>query len=77
MNVSDLEGLTILVSNYELENVEENEQELAVTTVAVVQPAETQKLLELGWHQFNERQFVYIKEVDVPLNLDADIIEED
>ena len=62
--MSEVAGLMVLVSNYETASIIENENEIEVTTVAVVQPTEAIKLAELGWVRRAENKFVFIKTQD-------------
>lgn len=59
--MSEAAGLIVLMSNYELVDVQDGESELEVTTRAVVQPTEAIKLAELGWVQRSENKFAFIK----------------
>ena len=59
--MSEAAGLMVLISNYELTNVQDSESEFEVTTGAVVQPTEAIKLHELGWEKRDENRFVFVK----------------
>lgn len=57
--MSEVAGLLILSSNYELKDVIDNDNEIKVITKATIQAAEIRKLQELGWELESNNVIVF------------------